>query len=78
MNPRHTLAAVSTALAICSPSALSAVIEEVIITAQKRAESVNDIGVSANAFSGDQLKEVGIESAVDLGGHTPGNSCYSD
>jgi iron complex outermembrane recepter protein len=72
MNPRHTLAAVSTALAISAPSVLAAEIEEVIITAQKRAESVNDIGVSASAFSGDQLKEVGINSAADLGGHTPG------
>ncbi|MEW5250655.1 TonB-dependent receptor [Microbulbifer sp. 2201CG32-9] len=72
MNPRYNLAAVSTALAICSPSVLAAQIEEVMVTAQKRAESVNDIGVSASAFSGDQLQQAGIDSAVDLGGQTPG------
>ncbi len=47
-------------------------IEEVVVTAQKRAQSVNDIGVSANAFGGDDLKKLNMESAVDLGAHTPG------
>ena len=47
-------------------------IEEVVVTAQKRAQSVNDIGVSASAFGGDDLKKLNIESAVDLGAHTPG------
>lgn len=47
-------------------------LEEVVVTAQKRAESVNDIGVSANAFSGDGLKDLGVSNAQDLGAHTPG------
>lgn len=47
-------------------------IEEVVVTAQKRAQSVNDIGVSASAFGGDDLKKLNVESAVDLGAHTPG------
>jgi len=47
-------------------------IEEVVVTAQKRAQSVNDIGVSASAFGGDDLKRLKVESAIDLGAHTPG------
>ncbi len=49
-----------------------AAIEEVVVTAQKRAESVNDIGVSASAFSGDGLEDLGVGKATDLGAHTPG------
>ncbi|SDZ93043.1 TonB-dependent receptor [Microbulbifer marinus] len=47
-------------------------IEEVSVTAQKREQSVNDIGVSASAFGGEQMENLGIDSAVDLGAHTPG------
>tara|TARA_R110002096_G_scaffold436035_1_gene665517 strand:- start:11966 stop:14176 length:2211 start_codon:yes stop_codon:yes gene_type:complete len=47
-------------------------LEEVVVTAQKRSQSVNDISISANAFAGEQLNELGIDSAVDLGAHTPG------
>lgn len=50
----------------------AAVLEEVVVTAQKRSQSVNDIAVSANAFAGDMLKDLGVDNAVDLGAHTPG------
>ncbi len=72
MISRSSLSVLGAGLLVSSPLVLAGVIEEVIITAQKRAQSVNDIGVSAHAFSGDQLKEAGIDSAVDLGGQTPG------
>jgi len=49
-------------------------LEEVVVTAQKRAQSVNDIGVSASAFGGEDIKNLNMESAVDLGAHTPGLS----
>jgi len=52
--------------------ALSAVLEEVVVTAQKRAQSVNDIGVSATAFAGESLRELGVDQPVDLGAMTPG------
>jgi iron complex outermembrane receptor protein len=41
-------------------------LEEVIVTAQKRAQSVNDVGMSINAFSGDTLNELGVEDTADL------------
>ncbi|MCR8922087.1 TonB-dependent receptor [Dasania sp. GY-MA-18] len=53
-------------------TAQAAVLEEVMVTAQKRAQSVNDIGVSASALSGDGLKALGIEQSSDLGAMTPG------
>ncbi|MCR8924458.1 TonB-dependent receptor [Dasania sp. GY-MA-18] len=63
-------AGVSSALIL--PTVNAAVLEEVMVTAQKRAQSVNDVGVSANAFAGDALKELGVDQASDLGAFTPG------
>lgn len=64
--------AMSASAALTSLNVHAAVLEEVVVTAQKRAQSVNDISVSASAFGGDQIRDLGIESAVDLGAHTPG------
>ena len=74
--PRNSLAAAITGVFL-SGLGTSAVtfanqLEEVSVTAQKREQSVNDIGVSANAFSGEMMESMGIDSAVDLGAHTPG------
>ena len=59
------------ASAISLPS-VAATLEEVIVTSQKRMESVNDMAVSASAFAGDTLNELGVDQPVDLGSHTPG------
>ena len=47
-------------------------IEEIVVTAQKRAESAQDIGISINAFSGEQLAAKGVRTAEDLALYTPG------
>lgn len=44
----------------------SRALEEVIVTAQKRVQSVSDVGMSVNAVTGDQLAAQGIDSAADL------------
>jgi outer membrane receptor protein involved in Fe transport len=41
-------------------------IEEVIVTAQKREESINEVGMSIQAASGDRLNELGITETADL------------
>ena len=73
---KNTLAAAVTSALLSAMGVSSSVfanqIEEVSVTAQKREQSVNDIGVSANAFSGEMMQNLGIDSAVDLGAHTPG------
>ena len=53
-------------------SAQAQVIEEIIVTAQKRAESIMDIGVSVTAFSGDDVRELGFTKPKDIAAHTPG------
>ena len=52
-------------------------IEEVIVTATKRAESVQDIPLSVNAFSGAQLEEAGVKDIRDIAAQTPGLSIKS-
>ena len=48
------------------------VLEEVVITARKREQSLQDVGVSVAAFSGDQMRELGFTQTKDLAIHTPG------
>ena len=50
----------------------SALLEEVVVTAQRRAESVQDVPIAINAFSEEQLKAVGIDSTLDLQLKVPG------
>ncbi len=57
-----------------SPSALAqgAALEEVIVTARKREEAIQDVPISVTAFTGNQLRDAGITNLKDLGYHTPG------
>jgi iron complex outermembrane receptor protein len=50
----------------------AAVIEEITVTAQKREQGLQDVGVSVTAFSGDQLRSLNLESTIDLAQQTPG------
>ncbi len=47
-------------------------IEEVIVTAQKRATSLQDTALTITAFSGDDLAKSGVANTMDLQLHTPG------
>ena len=47
-------------------------LEEVIVTSQKRAQPLNDVGIAVSAFSNEQMKDLGIMSALDLAKYTPG------
>ncbi|NIP16525.1 MAG: hypothetical protein GWM88_17955, partial [Pseudomonadales bacterium] len=55
--------AVASAIAASQPIAVAAAtgqIEEVVVTATKRAESTQDIPVSVQAITGDDMKEAGV------------------
>ena len=47
------------------------VLEEVVVTAQKRAESLSDVPVSVSAVSGEKLNKAGISNMADLSEYTP-------
>ena len=47
-------------------------LEEIVVTAQKRSERVNDVPLSITAVTGDKLAEQGVTSASDLERVVPG------
>ncbi len=46
--------------------------EEIVVTAQKREQSAQEVPVSVSAFSGEQARALGIDSTLDLALYTPG------
>ena len=50
----------------------SAQIEEIIVTAQKKEETLQDVPMSITAISGTQIEEDGIRDLNDIQGRTPG------
>ena len=80
MNLKHrkTLMAAGIALCAAGPQFASAqVLEEVLVTAQKRSESVQDIPIAVSAFDQSFMRKSGIENAADLVAYTPGLSGQS-
>mgnify|MGYP003630602921 CR=1 FL=1 len=75
MKTNHFFSKSIIALAVLTtlaPIANSEEIEKIQITAQKRTQNITEVGVTTTAFNGDMLEDLGIDSAVDLGAHTPG------
>ncbi len=65
LNRGIHLAAISAALVL--PAATSAaVLEEIIVTAQKRAESLQDVPISVTTLGGEKMQQVGIKKIEDL------------
>jgi hypothetical protein len=47
-------------------------LEEIVVTAQKRVQSINDVGLTISAMGSDVLKRQGIKSLSDLAAQVPG------
>ncbi|NIB42212.1 TonB-dependent receptor [Pseudomaricurvus alkylphenolicus] len=65
-------AALAIFIPVCANAQEGWAIEEIVVTAQRRTENINDVGITVNAFSGEQMKELGIKTATDMAQHTPG------
>lgn len=52
----------------------SLLLEEITVTAQKREEDSQDVGIAITAFSGDQLDKLGVSDSTDIADFTPGVS----
>jgi len=60
---------------VCSAQTLAEelfVLEEIIVTAQKRAESVQDVPIAISALSEGFIQNIGAQDTSDLGLYTPG------
>ncbi len=54
------------------PGAAAADFEEMIVTAQKREESVQDVGITITAFSAEQMETFGFTNSMEIAAFTPG------
>jgi outer membrane receptor protein involved in Fe transport len=77
MRIQPVLKPLAAAVVICSGSfsvnavAQALVLEEIIVTSQLRAESLQDVSVSVSAVTGDKLMEAGISKIEDLQSFVP-------
>lgn len=48
------------------------VLEEIIVTAQKREQKLQEIGISVTAYTGEQMRDLGFTNTTDIVAMTPG------
>jgi iron complex outermembrane recepter protein len=77
-TPKRKIALAICAVSVVSSGSISAdeevALEEVLVTAQKRKQSVQQIPISISAFSGETLRSAQLETAKELALITPGMS----
>ncbi|MFT7460527.1 MAG: iron complex outermembrane receptor protein [Planctomycetota bacterium] len=59
-------------MVLASIMANAAVLEEVVVTAQKREQNIQDVGIAITAFSGEQLRTLGYTNAQQITNLAPG------
>ena len=63
----------ATLAALCLPvSAFAQVLEEIVVTAEKREENIQDIPISVTALSGDQVDALGLTDMTEITQQMPG------
>ncbi|MEP7244076.1 MAG: TonB-dependent receptor [Gammaproteobacteria bacterium] len=68
------IALLAVVMAVLPVAAFADELQEITITAQKREQKEQDVGISIAAFSGDELRSLGIKSSTDLVAMAPGVS----
>ncbi|MFI4891637.1 MAG: TonB-dependent receptor plug domain-containing protein, partial [Steroidobacterales bacterium] len=63
-------------VAVAAETETGSGIEEIVVTAQRRSESMQNVPITIQAITGEQLKELGVVSFTDLLRYTP-NVTYS-
>lgn len=53
-------------------------VEEIVVTARKREESLQDIPLSVTAFTADQIERAGFQTLEDISLSTPGMQFNTD
>ena len=68
---KHLPLALAIAATTCAVSVQAQQLEEVIVTAQKRAESLQDVPISVSAIGGKQIQDAGIPDLAALADYVP-------
>ncbi len=66
--------AVAALIGVTAAPVHAEVLEEVVVTAQKREQSLQDVGISVTAFTGEQLTALGYTNAQEVTALAPGVS----
>lgn len=53
------------------------ILEEITVTAQKREQNLQDVGIAVTSFSGDQMKALGVTNSVEISDQVPGLAMIS-
>jgi iron complex outermembrane receptor protein len=61
-----------TAAGLLSSTVHASVLEEVMVTAQKREQSLQDVGIAITSFTGDQMTAFGVTQSIDIASFSPG------
>ena len=68
---RQTLA-VFFCTALAHTATAQNVLEEIVVTAQKREQNLQDVGIAITAFSGAQMRALGVQQSFDIAAFSPG------
>jgi len=71
IKPLAKAVAIATTLSLSAMTQAS-VLEEITVTAQKREQSLQDVGIAVSAFTGDQMRALGVAESGDIASFTPG------
>lgn len=69
---RLRAAALASVAVSMMPNAGAQQLEEITVTAQKREQSIQDVGIAITAFSGDQLDRLGLSDSTSIARLVPG------
>lgn len=82
---RYLVTSIVAAMGVVSPLALSQeqtserfAIEEIVVTAQKREQSLQDVSIAVSAFTGDQLQSLDAVNLQALTEHIAGAELFDD
>ena len=62
----------SVATVIGSGPVAAAVLEEIVVTSQKREQNLQDVGISVTAMSGNQMDALGLDNTMEITQQVPG------
>ena len=68
---RKIISSMAIGVAVASSGAYAAELEEIIVTANKRAENLQDVAISMSAISGSKIEEAGLHSFGELSAYIP-------
>ena len=75
---RNVIAAFVLLWSVIPAYAQQTVIEEIIVTAQKREQSAQDVPIAISAFGQDFIDEAGVDDVFELQFFVPGLTVYNN